>query len=54
MPNAPTVNVNSKHRKRKNRHRRNRQEQIAAFAKKKTLERMKKNGCLPKIAEERL
>jgi hypothetical protein len=54
MPNAPTVVVKSKHRRRKNRVRRKRQEQISKFAKKKTLEKMKKEGSLPKIAESRL
>ena len=54
MPNAPSSVVKSKHRRRNNRIRRKRQEQIAKFAKKRTLEKMKKDGCLPKIAEGRL
>lgn len=54
MPNAPETVTKTKHRKRKARIRRKRQEQIAQFAKKKTLLKMKERGCLPKIAEARL
>ena len=54
MPNAPETVTKTKHRKRKARIRRKRQEQIAQFAKKKTLIQMQEDGCLPKIAEARL
>jgi hypothetical protein len=54
MPNAPQIDVKRKHRKRKARIKRNEQQQILKFAKKKTIEKLYKEGKLPKIAMGRL
>jgi hypothetical protein len=54
MANTTDREVKVKHRKRKDRTRRKNQENILNFAKKKTLEQMKKEGRLPKIAMGRL
>ena len=54
MANAPLKLVKIKHRKRKNRIRERNQEQILKFAKKKTIEKLYKEGKLPKIALGRL
>jgi hypothetical protein len=54
MANTTDREVKIKHRKRKNRVRRKNQENILKFAKKKTLEELKKEGRLPKIAMGRL
>jgi len=54
MANTTDREVKVKHRKRKNRVKRKNQENILNFAKKKTLEKLKKEGRLPKIAMGRL
>lgn len=54
MPNTPNREVKIKHRKRKARITRKNQESIANKAKKKTLEKLNKEGRLPKIAMGRL
>lgn len=54
MPNTTNREVKIKHRKRKIRIRKNSQESIALNAKKKTLEKLHKEGRLPKIAMGRL
>lgn len=54
MANTTDREVKIKHRKRKNRVRCKNQENILNFAKKKTLEQLKKEGRLPKIAMGRL
>jgi hypothetical protein len=54
MPNAPSKLVKMKHKKRKERIKKRNQEQILKFAKKKTIEKLHKEGKLPKIALERL
>lgn len=54
MPNTTNREVKIKHRKRKNRIRKKNQESIALDAKKKTLEKLHKEGRLPKIAMGRL
>lgn len=54
MPNTPNREVKIKHRQRKARIRKNNQENILKFAKKKTIEKLHKEGRLPKIAMGRL
>ena len=54
MPNAPDKAVKIKHKQRKERIKRKNQDQILKFAKKKTLEKLHKEGKLPKIAMRRL
>lgn len=54
MPNTTNREVKIKHRKRKSRITRQRQENIAKFAKKKTLVQLNEEGRLPKIAMGRL
>lgn len=54
MPNAPQIDVKRKHRKRKQRIRNKNQQQILKNAKKKTIEKLFKEGNLPKIAMGRL
>ena len=54
MPNTTNREAKIKHRKRKNRITRQNQENIAKNAKKKTLEKLHKEGRLPKIAMGRL
>jgi hypothetical protein len=54
MPNTTNREVKIKHRKRKIRIRKKSQESIALNAKKKTLEKLHKEGRLPKIAMGRL
>jgi len=54
MANTTDREVKAKHRKRKARIKRNAQNSIANHAKKKTLEKLFKEGKLPKIAMGRL
>jgi hypothetical protein len=54
MSNTPSKDVKVKHRKRKDRLRRNSQESIILHAKKKTLEKLKDEGKLPKLAFSRI
>jgi|LauGreDrversion4_2_1035121.scaffolds.fasta_scaffold568792_1 hypothetical protein len=54
MANTTNREVKVKHRKRKKRITRQNQESIAQNAKKKTLEKLYKEGRLPKIAMGRL
>jgi hypothetical protein len=54
MANTTNREVKVKHRKRKNRIRRQNQENILNHAKKKTIEKLYKEGKLPKIAMGRL
>jgi len=54
MANTTNREVKVKHRKRKKRITRQNQESIALNAKKKTLEKLQKEGRLPKIALGRL
>lgn len=54
MANTTNREVKAKHRKRKIRIRKKNQESIALNAKKKTLEKLHKEGRLPKIAMGRL
>lgn len=54
MPNSKQVNALKKHKRRKERITKNSQEQILKFAKKKTIEKLNKEGRLPKIALGRL
>lgn len=54
MANTTNREVKIKHRKRKIRIRKKSQESIALNAKKKTLEKLHKEGRLPKIAMGRL
>lgn len=54
MPNTTDREVKIKHRKRKIRIRNRNQQNILKYAKKKTLEQLKKEGRLPKIAMGRL
>jgi hypothetical protein len=54
MPNSKQIIVKRKHKKRKLRIKKRNQEQILKNAKKKTIEKLSKEGRLPKIALGRL